>query len=172
MNVLRGLCVIAFLGAASNCAAMSKLFYEGVAATIKNGQPCFYLYRPGDRNIKLEFLNDFYVSVILSAEKWEQKWETRLNRKDIVPPAAAESCLLYGTMPHANKKSVPPLLLDQRYQIIFSAAQARFGANFCLEKDTNNNLYVSDTDHLGHCSKEPLPNKIRPHPWWLDWIGF
>ena len=157
MKPIQFLLAMATMSLCMQSAAMSKLFEEGVAATIKGGIPCFYLYLPENRAEKLSLLTDYEVSVATVGEGQQNYWSMPFSTKIKAPPENVGTCLQYGeTRGHGAKAK--PLDLRREYRVIFSSGQWRYGAWFCLQTTKDGTLFVAATDNAGTCLDQPLPS--------------
>lgn len=150
--------------------AFSKLFEDGVAAVIKNVQPCFYLDRPKNAEARRSALFRYDIDVYLKSKEMPLKWHVHIPPDALPAPVDANACIPYGMRLSGDAGSAAfPLEKNRRYQIIFTATGGEYGADFCVRQNRGGLLYVSAANKHDLCLEEPL--RTAPKPLWRDWMG-
>lgn len=166
MNFKKSLTVAFFVFSGCECAAMSKLFNDGIAVVIKENTPCFYFYIQFDRKDKIDSFSDYQVSVAPIGESGEDIWSAEFRLAEISVPENIRSCIKYGKFPEglAHNKT-PTLFLNRPYRFMLSFHHQNFGVRFCLKKAEDGEIYASELGFHGICSSRPLRNGTPRSLW-------
>lgn len=161
--------------ATNQCLAISKLYDADASAVIVDGKPCFFL--PGNDGVPIPYLKGqgFDVSLyeILPNKTGRTKWEMWMKFPPRNAPISPKQCMPYGmASPDENRKIADPLEYDTSYRILIGGEYGRYGANFCLRKNTQGSIYISKSkyrDQQWVCTNEPLMQK---ETFWQKWFGY